>query len=229
MKVLRRLALVVPCLILAGLAFVYFAPGYNLYLVRSESMKPAINMGDLIITGPLNGPINGEIKPGTVVTYEYKKELVTHRVQSIDGTALVTKGDAVEDPDPWSVTVSSVRGVYLFKIPYVGYVTSFVQTKLGWFLAIIVPAALLVIWLAKDIVKEALSNDTSAEKKEETYYETVTAQKLRSISNACGEEGIFAQVRATSAYPDPLSQGEQNQNIELVKEELFMEPERQKH
>ena len=167
-KVLSRTALAVLGLILAGLAFIYFTPGYNLYLVRSESMKPAINMGDLIITGPLNGPVNGEVKPGTVVTYEYQKELVTHRVKSIEGTALVTQGDAVEDPDPWSVAMSSVKGIYLFKIPYVGYVTNFVQTKLGWFLMIIVPATSLILWLAKDIVKEALSSDEkTSENKEE--------------------------------------------------------------
>ena len=121
-------------------------------------MKPAINMGDFIITGPLDGPINGEITPGTIVTYEYKKENITHRVQSIDDKTLVTKGDAVEDPDSWSVALSDVRGIYLFKIPYVGFATTFVRTKLGWFLTIIIPAALLVGWLAKDIVKEALSD-----------------------------------------------------------------------
>ena len=158
MKVFSWLVSIVLGLVITGLAFLYFSPGYDLRLVRSESMKPAINMGDLIITGPLNGPINGEIKPETIVTYEYSKELITHRVQSIDGTALVTKGDAVEDPDSWPVTLSDVRGVYLFRIPYVGYVTSFVQTKFGWFLSIIIPAALLVCWLAKDIVKEALSD-----------------------------------------------------------------------
>ena len=158
MKVIRRLVLIVLGLVLTGFVFLYFAPGYSLYLVRSESMRPAINMGDLIITGPLNGPINGEVQPGMIVTYEHSKETITHRVQSIDGTTLITKGDAVEDTDPWSVTMADVKGVYLFKIPYVGYVTSFVQTKLGWFLAIITPAALLVCWLAKDIVKEAFSN-----------------------------------------------------------------------
>ncbi len=158
MKILSRLVLTVLSLILAGLAFVYFVPGYSLYLVRSESMTPAVKMGDLIITGPLNGPINGELKPGMIVTYEHSKELITHRLQSIDGTALVTKGDAVEDADPWPVTVSSVKGIYLFKIPYVGYVTSFVQTKFGWFLTIIIPAALLVAWLIKDILKETFSD-----------------------------------------------------------------------
>ena len=146
-------------LIVAGLAFIYFSPAYNLFLVRSESMKPAINMGDMIITGPLNGPINGDVEPGTVVTYQYKKETITHRVQSVDGETMVTKGDAVEDPDPWSVSMSDVKGVYLFKIPYVGYVTSFVQTRNGWFLTIIAPAAVLVLWLAKDIVKEAFRSD----------------------------------------------------------------------
>jgi len=157
-KILSRSVLAVLVIILAGLGLVYFLPDYNLYMVRSGSMRPAINVGDLIITGPLGGPINGEVGPGTIVTYEREKENITHRVQSIDGQTLVTKGDATEDPDPWSVTISDVRGVYLFKIPNVGYLTNFVQTKLGWFLTIIIPGTLLVLWLTKDIVKEALSD-----------------------------------------------------------------------
>ncbi len=152
MKIFSWLISAVLVIVVAGFAFIYFSPGYGLYLVRSESMKPAINMGDLIVTGPSNGEIN----PGTIVTYQRAIGLVTHRVLSVDGETLVTKGDAVEDPDPWSVSLSDVGGVYLFKIPYVGYVTYFVQTKFGWFLAIIVPAALLVAWLVKDILKEAL-------------------------------------------------------------------------
>jgi hypothetical protein len=39
----------------------------------------------------------------------------------------------------------------------VGYVTRFIQTKTGWFITIIVPGALLTLWLVKDIVKEAFS------------------------------------------------------------------------
>ena len=158
MKILNRLVLTVLVLVIAGLAFMYFTPDYNLYLVRSESMRPAINMGDLIITGPLDGPVSGEVKPGTIITYEFHKELVTHRVESIDGETLITKGDATEDPDPWSVAISDIRGVYLFKVPYVGFLTNFVQTKFGWFLTIIIPGTLLVLWLTKDIVKEALSD-----------------------------------------------------------------------
>ena len=63
-------------LLVAGLVFVHFSPDYGMYLVSSESMKPAINVGDGIVTGPLGGPSNGEVKPGTVVTYERGKELL---------------------------------------------------------------------------------------------------------------------------------------------------------
>jgi signal peptidase len=121
-------------------------------------MRPAINMGDLIITGPVDGPLNGEVKEGRIITYSHDAELVTHRVQSVNHSSLVTKGDAVEDPDPWPVHISDVTGVYLFKIPCVGYFTSFVQTKIGWFLTIIIPATILVLWLVRDILKEAFSN-----------------------------------------------------------------------
>lgn len=156
MKIASRIVMAILGLLLAGLAFLYFSPGHNLYMVRSESMRPTIDMGDVIITGPLSSKAAPEV--GTIITYEYKSELVTHRVFSIDGQTLKTKGDAVEDPDPWTVNLTDVRGVYLFKIPCVGYVTSFIRTRLGWFLTIIIPAALLVGWLAKDIVKEALSD-----------------------------------------------------------------------
>lgn len=140
-------------ILLIGLGFIFVAPGYDLYLVRSESMTPTINMGDLIITGPAN-----TIAEGDIITYDLGGELVTHRVYSTGETGIKTKGDAVEDPDPWTVQSADVVGSYLFKIPYVGLLTNFIRSKVGWFIMIIVPAAVLVLWLAKDIVKEALSD-----------------------------------------------------------------------
>ena len=157
MKIVNRCIMAILVLVLACLGFIYLMPGYNMYLVRSESMTPAIKMGDLIITGPMDGPIKGEVKPGTIITYELENDLITHRVTEINGTDIVTKGDATEGNDPWRVTMADVRGVYLFKIPSVGYITNFVQTKTGWFLTIIIPGVLLVLWLVKDIVKEAFS------------------------------------------------------------------------
>jgi len=154
MKILNRLISIILITVIGGLALLHFLPGYNIYLVRSESMRPAINIGDMII----NGPSNDVISPGTILTYQRGKELITHRVLSIDGDIITTKGDAAEDPDPWSVSLFDVKGTYLVKIPSIGYLLNFARTKSGWFMMIIIPSAALVALLIKEIVKEALSS-----------------------------------------------------------------------
>jgi signal peptidase I len=149
-------------LILAGIIFTNFSPDYGLYVVRSESMKPTLNMGDMIITGPLGGPFSREVKTGVIVTYQLGKTTVSHRVLSSDGNTLMTKGDAVKNPDPQLVSTSQVKGVYLFKIPKLGYLSAFIHTKLGWLLLVILPAALLEAFIVKEIIEEALSGSTLA-------------------------------------------------------------------
>jgi signal peptidase len=161
MKIFRRLISIFLTMIIGGLIFLSISPDYNIYLVRSESMKPAINIGDVIITGPIQGFLSSGLKPGEVVTYKRGKGMVTHRVLSLDGDKMVTKGDAAEDPDPWSVRISDLHGIYLFKIPKIGYLFNFLQSRVGWFLIIIFPSAVLVALLVKDIVKEALSGDNA--------------------------------------------------------------------
>ena len=147
--------------IICAFGFIHFSPDYALYLVRSESMKPAINMGDLIITGPVNGPFNGGLEPDKIITFERGKSLVTHRLVSIDGEQLVTMGDNAEEPDPWTVTTSQVKGIYLLKIPYVGYALNFIRSKIGWLVVIILPAVLLVALIAKEIIKESFREEHS--------------------------------------------------------------------
>ena len=99
-KVIGWVVFTVLAVVIGGFVFVHFSPDYDMCLVRSENIKPAIKMGDMVVIGPLDGPIRGEVKPGSIVTYQYGEELVTHRVLSVDGDTLLTKGDAMEDPDP---------------------------------------------------------------------------------------------------------------------------------
>lgn len=139
--------------IIAGLVFVHFSPDYNMYIVRSGSMEPMINTGDAVVIGPVDGPFGGGLREGSVVTYRRGAELVTHRVLSLDGDALVTKGDAVEDPDPWTVTRQDIRGVYLFRVPYIGYASNFIRTQVGRYVAILVPGVILVALLFREARK----------------------------------------------------------------------------
>ena len=145
-------------LIVAFLAFVFISPAYDLYIVRSGSMEPAINVGDMVLAGPVG---TGGIKPGVIISYEAGKNLITHRVLSIDGNTLITKGDANKEPDPNPVRLSQVQSRYIFRIPYVGYVAGFLRTRPGWLLSIVLPSIVLVGFIVKDIIKEASRNEKS--------------------------------------------------------------------
>ena len=153
-KIAGNIATVILILVIAGFAFVYFSPDYNAYIVESESMKPAIHMGDMVITGPSDNPFGKNISPGNIITYNRNGQLVTHRLLEINGEELVTKGDAVEDPDPWQVTVSDVQGVYLFRLPSLGYASTFIRTRTGWLVAVLAPAAVAVGFIFREIRKE---------------------------------------------------------------------------
>jgi signal peptidase len=145
-------------LIVAFLAFVFISPDYDLDIVRSGSMEPAINVGDMVLAGPVG---TGGIKPGVIISYEAGKNLITHRVLSIDGNTLITKGDANKEPDPNPVRLSQVQSRYIFRIPYVGYVAGFLRTRPGWLLSIVLPSIVLVGFIVKDIIKEASRNEKS--------------------------------------------------------------------
>jgi len=158
-KIIERVALMILILTIIAIGLINFVPGYALFFVRSESMVPNINLGDIVIAGPVNGFLSGGLEPGKVITYELGQNRITHRIVQVNNDSVITKGDALEDPDPRPVSLSQVKGIIFFHIPYLGYMTSFIRTRTGWFLTIIIPAALLILWIVIDIVKESLKSD----------------------------------------------------------------------
>ena len=143
------------------LGVAYFIPGFGLSVVQSDSMKPVFSAGDVIVTAPV-GFLGKYVVPGAVVSFVSSNRAATHRVYSMDGQGgLITKGDANTDADYLAVPVSAVTGMYLFKIPVLGYLDAFLHTRNGWFEAVVLPALLLVVWLAIEIVREVFKGETS--------------------------------------------------------------------
>ncbi len=161
MKIFTWIITVILGLLIAGLAVVYFSPKYDMFLVRSESMTPTINMGDLIVIGPPDGLFGSGIGPGTIITYGSGNELITHRVVAQQGISYITKGDALEEPDSTPVIISQVVGSYIFKVPKLGYLVNFMHTKIGWYVVVIVPAIIFLGLIFKEIVKEVLHKTTA--------------------------------------------------------------------
>jgi len=164
---LAKIGIYLALLIFVGImGFFYFSDDYDAYTVLSDSMQPAINSGDLVLVGSPNHLFADKIEPGSIVTYRHNEALVTHRVVSVTGDTLVTKGDAMEDPDPWPVSrLSDVEGCYISYIPYVGKLNMFIRTKTGWFFTIILPAIFLLALIIKEIIKEAFKDDRKIHQK----------------------------------------------------------------
>jgi len=155
MKVLTWTISILLGTVVVAMGLIYFLPGWDLYIVRSDSMSPVFSARDMIVTRPASG----SVRQGDIVTFQLGTQKVTHRVVSASGESIITKGDANETPDPQPISYSQIAGVYLSKVPHVGYVTAFVSTKKGWFLAIVLPAAILVCLLVREIIREALKDD----------------------------------------------------------------------
>lgn len=133
-----------------------YEPKISLYTIISPSMEPNINVYDVVVTVKTD-PTN--IKEGDVITFISTSTLgegltITHRVKSViktDGDIKFrTQGDNNPIPDSALASSSNVLGKVVFKIPMLGYIQFFLQSKSGWLFALLIPAIIVVIY---DILK----------------------------------------------------------------------------
>jgi signal peptidase I len=135
----------------------------------SGSMEPAIHTGDVVVTQPI-APL--EARPGDVVTFrdpDGSKRLITHRLRSMRVTGgtvqAVTKGDANNTVEHWTVPAGARIGRVVLRVPRVGHALALVRGPLGKLLLVVVPALLLGvlelvrIWRPR---REEVSGDAEA-------------------------------------------------------------------
>ena len=151
---LRMLVLWVGLGLLFGTLFAAVAPqlaGYRSFTVRSGSMTPAIETGDVVVTRPIS-PLAARV--GDIVTFvdpEGTGRLFSHRVQSVravgDEVAFVTRGDANTSTEHWRVPASGSIGRVAYRIPKVGFALSWIDSGPARLALIAIPA-LLLLWAA---------------------------------------------------------------------------------
>lgn len=138
--------------------------GFKVYTVLSGSMVPTYNVGDLIYVKEIN---KSELKVGDNITFMLDKDTIaTHRIIEVinneDNTVSYrTKGDAndVEDANP--VHSKNVIGKPVFKIPYLGYVSNYIQKTPGMYIAIGGCALLLLLSFIPDLLFGTKKNKES--------------------------------------------------------------------
>ena len=133
----------------------------KLLTVLSGSMEPTIKTGSVILMKPMPA-----YKVGDIITFgEMTQTTVpkTHRIVSteiINGVQYyATKGDANKSEDASKVKFEDIKGKVIFWVPFMGYAVSFIQTKRGFLLLIIIPCILIIIGEALKIVKNIREDD----------------------------------------------------------------------
>lgn len=103
--------------------------GYKAYIIVTDSMKPNINTGDIVVIKK----DESELKIGSVITYKNKNELVTHRIVQIKETdnekAYITKGDNNNVEDAEKVYAEQIEGNVVVTIPYLGNIILILKNR----------------------------------------------------------------------------------------------------
>lgn len=127
--------------------------GLQVYAVLSGSMEPTYHVGSIIYVKSVDP---SEIKVGDPITFVMNEQLTvaTHRVVRIDteNSSFYTKGDANDDPDAAPVHFNNLLGKPVFTIPYLGYISSYVQSPPGIYIAVGVGVLLLALAFLPDML-----------------------------------------------------------------------------
>lgn len=134
------------CLLLAGAA--PLALGDHSYVVRSGSMTPTIETGDVVVAEPI-APLSARV--GEIVTFkdpDGSGRLLSHRARAVHRNGnqvdFITQGDANTGQERWSVPVDGQIGRVLYRIPKIGYALVWTQVPGGQIGLIAIPALLLI-------------------------------------------------------------------------------------
>ena len=151
------LAIIITGTVWLGL-IVTLKTNHPLLVVSSGSMRPTLEVGDLII---VKGVKPCEIQVGDIIAFRNPinpKSIIVHRVkykfQENGKWYFTTQGDNNPHPISWERKIPSeyIIGKVIYKMPYVGYISLFMRKPEG--IALIVFLALILIILNAVRVKE---------------------------------------------------------------------------
>lgn len=126
------------------------------FIVQTGSMLPAIKPGSLSFVRALPDNFYRE---GDIIAFNSPndgQDIIIHRIDSITGSGnlfYTTKGDNNTGVDNWTVSNSNIIGKQILNIPYLGNVSSFIKTPLGFGVLVVLPALVFIGFQILNIYK----------------------------------------------------------------------------
>jgi signal peptidase len=163
-KVVNWIGNVLLALVILAMVFFFLTPhflGMNFFTIYGGSMMPTIPIGSVVAVKSVEA---STIKVGDIITFRTGTEadkVATHRVVELSkgsgALSFRTAGDSNAKPDGNAVLAENVVGKVWFHVPFIGYLSSFVTTKLGFILLILVPGISIISLEVRNIIVELRS------------------------------------------------------------------------
>ena len=144
---------------------------YRMFTVVTGSMDPVYKVGDVVISKEVDP---STIKKGDDVVYlgeknDFKDKIVTHRVIKIEKKDneyyFTTKGIANDYSDP-VISSDQIYGKVVYRPIVLSFLSSILNTRLGFYLLIFVPVAFLIFLEILDYIKRKEGELDEGEKEE---------------------------------------------------------------
>ncbi|MBR3116308.1 MAG: signal peptidase I [Bacilli bacterium] len=104
---------------------------YQNMTIGSNSMKPYMSKGDVIILEKLDKKEMRDLKKGDILVFRYNTKIIAHRIYEVidNGSEIMfrTKGDANDQIDNTLIREPDVIGVLRYRIRYIGLPSIWIQ------------------------------------------------------------------------------------------------------
>lgn len=133
-RALSFVALLLAVLAAAVLIVVPMATGSQTYSVLTNSMRPHLPPGTLLVSRPVAFQ---DLRVGDVITYQLESgqaDVITHRIVTTSSdqqgnTLFITQGDNNALPDEAPVREIQVRGKLFYAVPYAGFLANWLGNQ----------------------------------------------------------------------------------------------------
>ena len=155
MKEILQIGTIIGIVLAVAVFMVFYRPislaGDTHYLVvQSGSMEPALPVGSVVVVKPVDP---NKLQKDEIICFKLSDpKSITHRIFDVTDEGFITKGDANEDQDNFIVERKDIIGRAVFTIPYLGYLSHFVKTPLGFTLFIIFPATIIMAQEVRNVI-----------------------------------------------------------------------------
>ncbi len=137
--------------------------GYAMLEVISGSMEPTLDIGDIIIIDTNEK----RFRENDIVTFrDVNGSFVTHRIIEINGSKMITQGDANNSPDE-EMETKVIVGKYVRRFKGLGILLKSIQNPIVMILILIIG---IVICFLGSTDKDLVPKDLSEEEKEFLEY-----------------------------------------------------------